>query len=180
MLPPLRNFFDENGIKAGLIGTCGIEIADEKWKGEISTSTTPEAFELFEIFKEMVDKGCEYAVMEVSSQGLDQKRVAGCVYEVGIFTNLTQDHLDVHKTMENYYQAKKKLFEISKTGVINIDDEYGKRLVGEVKCKIITFSDRGQSRLLRRRHCSFGIGLRLLYQQSWAKAQGAFSYAGGI
>ena len=141
----IKKFFDENGIKAGLIGTCGIEIADEKWKGEISTSTTPEAFELFEIFKEMVDKGCEYAVMEVSSQGLDQKRVAGCVYEVGIFTNLTQDHLDVHKTMENYYQAKKKLFEISKTGVINIDDEYGKRLVGEVKCKIITFSDRDKA-----------------------------------
>lgn len=135
----LKRILDKRGVKAGLIGTCGVEIGSRTLHGE---RTTPEAFELFEIFRAMADENCQYVVMEVSSQGLEQKRVAGVEYEVGIFTNLTQDHLDVHGTMENYYQAKKTLFDICKTGIINIDDSYGKRLSEEIPCKTLTFSDR--------------------------------------
>ena len=88
----------------------------------------------------MADAGCEYAVMEVSSQGLAQKRTGPCHYKVGVFTNLTQDHLDVHGSMENYYQAKKLLFGICDTAVINIDDEYGRRYLREINCPAKTFS----------------------------------------
>ena len=129
------------GIKTGLIGTCDVEIGNEIWQGERSNPTTPEPYELFEIFRAMADAGCQCAVMEVSSQGLEQKRVFGCEYDVGIFTNLTQDHLDVHGTMENYYQAKKMLFDISKIRISNIDDPWGKRLAQETE-NCLTFSDR--------------------------------------
>ena len=93
----------------------------------------------------MVEAGCDYAVMEVSSQGLEQKRVNACRYKVGIFTNLTQDHLDVHGTMENYYQAKKILFDISDTAIINCDDEYGRRYIKEVTCPVKTYSVGGEA-----------------------------------
>lgn len=128
------------GKKCGLIGTCDVEIGDEIWNGTRSNPTTPDASDLYRIFSDMVNAGCEYAVMEVSSQGLDQKRVFGCQYKVGIFTNLTQDHLDVHKTMENYYLAKKKLFDISDLKLSNIDDSYGNRLFGET-LGCLSFSD---------------------------------------
>ena len=138
----IKRVLDKLGHKSGLIGTCDIEIGEALWQGERSNPTTPEAFELFNIFRDMADAKCEYVVMEVSSQGLEQKRVSGCRYDVGIFTNLTQDHLDVHGTMENYYKAKKMLFDISDVAVINIDDSWGTKLIKEVPCKTITFSDK--------------------------------------
>lgn len=132
------------GCKVGLIGTCQNEIGDEV----IHTDrTTPEPYDLYELFRKMADAGCEYAVMEVSSQGLEQKRVQGCRFKVGVFTNLTQDHLDVHGTMENYYQAKKLLFDISDTAVINIDDESGVRYTREISCPYRTYSVGGSADL---------------------------------
>ena len=80
----------------------------------------------------MVDKGCKYCVMEVSSHSLELDRVYGCNFEVGIFTNITRDHLDFHKTFDNYYNAKFKLFERSKVSVINIDNSYGYRVLYDV------------------------------------------------
>jgi UDP-N-acetylmuramoyl-L-alanyl-D-glutamate--2,6-diaminopimelate ligase len=77
--------------------------------------------------------------MEVSSHSLALSRVAGITYDVGVFTNLTQDHLDFHKNMENYLAAKAKLFSISKTGVINLDDNASKKLMDGAKCPILTF-----------------------------------------
>ncbi|MBO4868031.1 MAG: UDP-N-acetylmuramoyl-L-alanyl-D-glutamate--2,6-diaminopimelate ligase [Ruminococcus sp.] len=125
------------GCKVGLIGTCQNEIGDEI----IPTArTTPEPYDLFELFRKMADAGCKYTVMEVSSQGLEQKRVQGCHFRVGVFTNLTQDHLDVHGTMENYYQAKKMLFDICDTAIINIDDKYGERYTKEIPCPFKTYS----------------------------------------
>ena len=110
------------GCKVGLIGTCQNEIGDSIYP---TSRTTPEPYDLYELFDKMVKAGCQYAVMEVSSQGLEQKRVAACTYQVGIFTNLTQDHLDVHGTMENYYLAKKELFECVRQDENGENDEDG-------------------------------------------------------
>ena len=125
------------GHKAGLIGTIHNEIGDMVIPAKY---TTPDPFILQSMLARMVEAGCEYVAMEVSSHGLDQHRLEGCRFDTGIFTNLTQDHLDYHKTMENYYQAKKKLFDISERAVINIDDSTGRRLLSEVSCPVTTFS----------------------------------------
>lgn len=136
-----KRIFDKLGIKAGLIGTVSNEINDTVIHTE---RTTPEPYDLAELFAKMVKAGCEYCVMEVSSQGLEQKRLEGCEFEIGAFTNLTQDHLDVHGTMENYYNAKKILFSISKKAIINIDDEYGRRYFDEISIPKKTLSVKGK------------------------------------
>ena len=136
-----KRIFDKLGIKAGLIGTVSNEINDRVIHTE---RTTPEPYDLAELFGEMVKEGCEYCIMEVSSQGLEQKRLEGCHFTVGAFTNLTQDHLDVHGTMENYYNAKKILFSISDKAIINIDDDYGKRYFNEISIPKKTLSVKGE------------------------------------
>lgn len=125
------------GKKAGLIGTCQNEIGDEVLA---TARTTPEPFDLFALLRRMADSGCEYVVMEVSSQGLEQKRIGPCRFSLGVFTNLTQDHLDVHGTMENYYQAKKLMFGICDIMLVNIDDEYAKRYISETGVPHKTYS----------------------------------------
>ena len=133
----IKKLLTRLGHKVGLIGTCGNEIGDEFIHGERST---PEADELYYLLRRMVDAGCEYAVMEATSQGLGQRRMSGIRFELAAFTNLTQDHLDVHGTMENYYQAKKLLFSICDRALINIDDAGGRRLYDEVECPKYSFS----------------------------------------
>ncbi|MGL5765518.1 MAG: Mur ligase family protein, partial [Sarcina sp.] len=122
----IKSILEKAGKKVGLIGTIANYIGDKKIETE---RTTPESFELHELFKQMVDENVEYCVMEVSSHSLDLDRVYGLEFEAGIFTNLTRDHLDFHKTFANYYNAKFKLFERSKISVINLDDEYGIRVL---------------------------------------------------
>ncbi len=136
----VKTILEANGEKVGLIGTNKNMIGDISFRAE---RTTPEALELMEMFDEMVKAGCTYAVMEVSSHSLELQRVAGCRYETGAFTNLTQDHLDFHGTMENYFLAKKKLFEMCKFGVINCDDEYGQRLIKDCKCPLTSYGIQG-------------------------------------
>ena len=135
----VKQIWQLNSIKSGLIGTLGVEIADEKLK---SARTTPEADDLQAIAAAMVEQGCKNLVMEVSSHAIDQGRIKGAKYEVVAFSNLTQDHLDYHLTMENYFQAKANLFvtEYAKVAVINIDDSYGKKLSKQVKIPIVTVS----------------------------------------
>lgn len=118
----IKDILECAGKKVGLIGTIANYICGEKIHTE---RTTPESLELQELFGEMVEKGVEYCVMEVSSHSLALDRVYGVKFECGIFTNLTRDHLDFHKTFENYYDAKFKLFERSCIKVINVDDNYG-------------------------------------------------------
>ncbi|GAA0075919.1 UDP-N-acetylmuramoyl-L-alanyl-D-glutamate--2,6-diaminopimelate ligase [Clostridium sp. CTA-5] len=125
----IKSILEANGKKVGLIGTIANYIGKERIDTE---RTTPESLELQELFNNMVSKGVEYCVMEVSSHSLELDRVYGIDFEVGIFTNLTRDHLDFHKTFENYYKAKFKLFKRSLIRIVNIDDDYGKQVVSDL------------------------------------------------
>lgn len=139
-----RDILKAAGRTPGLIGTIRYEIGERSIP---ASRTTPEAPDLQFMFDQMLRAGCKSAVMEVSSHGLDQKRVWGIDYDVGVFMNLTQDHLDYHKTLEQYFGAKTLLFrglgqmEKSASAVINIDDPWGMQLAntGGFSARRITF-----------------------------------------
>ena len=133
----IKHILTKNGRKTGLVGTIQNEIGDEVLHTD---NTTPMTYDFMQLLAKMADAGCEYVVMEVSSFGLCQYRIGASYFDVAVFTNLTHDHLDYHKDMEDYYQAKKMLFDICDTAIINADDDYGKRLYGEVSCKKLSFS----------------------------------------
>ncbi|MCR5729437.1 MAG: UDP-N-acetylmuramoyl-L-alanyl-D-glutamate--2,6-diaminopimelate ligase [Ruminococcus sp.] len=133
----IKHILMSTGHKTGLVGTIQNEIGDEVFH---TNNTTPMTFEFMSLLDQMVKAGCEYVVMEVSSFGLVQNRIGTSWFDIAVFTNLTQDHLDYHKDMEDYYQAKKMLFNICDYALCNIDDEYGKRLFGEIKCEKAGFS----------------------------------------
>ena len=123
----LENILD----KTARIGTTGNRILDEEFE---TVNTTPESLELVKLINQSVKRGVEYFIMEVSSHALEIGRVNMLEFDSAIFTNLTQDHLDFHGTMENYFNAKRKMFSMLRkngTGIINIDDEYGKKIVSE-------------------------------------------------
>lgn len=135
----VKHILETAGIKTGLLGTIRYEIGERVIP---ASRTTPESLEVQQMLAQMVKAGCKACVMEVSSHALEQHRVLGVQYDVTLFTNLTQDHLDYHKEMENYYQAKKKLFKNwpnankRRTAVINIDDVYGQRLAQEADAEV--------------------------------------------
>lgn len=133
----IKHILMYTGHKTGLVGTIQNEIGDEVLHTE---NTTPMTFDFMSLLDRMVKSGCEYVVMEVSSFGLVQNRIGSSHFDIALFTNLTQDHLDYHKDMEDYYQAKKLLFDVCDTAVCNIDDEYGRRLYSEITCEKLTFS----------------------------------------
>jgi UDP-N-acetylmuramoyl-L-alanyl-D-glutamate--2,6-diaminopimelate ligase len=134
----IRSLLKSTGRKVGLIGTIENAIGDRVSR---ASNTTPESVMIQEYLKRMVQEGVQDVVMEVSSHGLFLRRVSGCEFDVGVFTNLTQDHLDFHKEMEEYFRAKTFLFDylrknpenkLQKRAVINTDDEYGRRLIKTV------------------------------------------------
>ena len=133
----IKQILEKCGHKTGLIGTIQNEIGQMKIPARY---TTPDPSELHSLFQRMVLAGCEYAVMEVSSHALDQKRLEGCEFEVGTFTNLTQDHLDYHGTMEEYFNAKAKLFTMARNAVLNYDDPMVRGMIKQLDIPIITFS----------------------------------------
>ncbi len=124
------------GARVGLIGTIQNMIGDRIIETE---RTTPESFELQKLFYEMAQAGCTHVVMEVSSHALALSRVAGIHFDVGAFTNLTQDHLDFHKTMEEYGKAKAVLFRNCDKGVLNGDDEALSLMLREATCEAMTY-----------------------------------------
>ncbi|MBQ4518197.1 MAG: UDP-N-acetylmuramoyl-L-alanyl-D-glutamate--2,6-diaminopimelate ligase [Clostridia bacterium] len=140
----IKSILDFAGKKVGLIGTNANMIGNTVLPTE---RTTPESLDLFELFAHMVDEGMEYVVMEVSSHSLFLNRVYGIPFAVAAFTNLTQDHLDFHGNMENYFLAKQILFTMCDTAIINIDDDYGQRLAKENQCPTITYSVDAESDL---------------------------------
>ena len=133
----VKHMLEDAGHKVGLIGTNQNLIGDEVIETE---RTTPESYELHALFARMRDAGCTHVIMEVSSHSLVLDRVHGIHFAVGAFTNLTQDHLDFHKTMEEYRRAKALLFTISDKGVINLDDPAAGAMLADAKCPCLTFS----------------------------------------
>ncbi len=127
----------ENSRKVGMIGTI-----QNATGGRVTEAvrTTPDALSLQKLLAEMVREGCTHCVMEVSSHALLQKRAWGIRFAMGVFTNLSQDHLDYHRTMEDYFEAKALLFDQCDVGIVNLDDPYGKRLAENKKLNTITFS----------------------------------------
>ncbi len=129
--------------RTGLIGTVETRVGDERIKSE---RTTPEATDLQALFAVMRERGVESVVMEVSSHALVLGRVDGAVFDVAVFTNLSPEHMEFHSGMEDYFQAKAQLFtpRRSRLGVVNLDDEYGRRLVAEATVPLVTYSAQGR------------------------------------
>ncbi|MEG1557752.1 MAG: UDP-N-acetylmuramoyl-L-alanyl-D-glutamate--2,6-diaminopimelate ligase [Oscillospiraceae bacterium] len=151
----VKQALESLGYKAGLIGTIRCEIGDMIIPAKF---TTPEPWDINALFARMVSAGCSHCVLEASSQALDQGRLLGIDFACGIFTNLTEDHLDYHGTMEEYYEAKKLLFTSCKSAVINLDDEYGKRLLSELKIPTVTFSSRSDTASYTAKSVEFSAG----------------------
>ena len=131
----VRHLLEAGGRSCGLLGTVkrvvgGVEEEVER--------TTPEAIDLQATFRRMIDGGDRACAMEVSSHALELGRVGGIRFACRVFTNLTQDHLDFHVTMDAYFEAKRRLFRESGIAVVNLDDEYGRRIAGEIEC--VTFA----------------------------------------
>lgn len=132
----MKSILDRMGRKVGIIGTIENRIGDKVLPTE---RTTPESKELQALFRRMEQEAVTDVVMEVSSHSLDLYRVEGIAFDIAIFTNLTQDHLDYHKTMENYREAKGLLFERAKKSVINLDDAAGQYMAGRSKGEVLTY-----------------------------------------
>ena len=137
------------GAKVGLIGTIQNMIGDEILHTE---RTTPESFELQKLFADMRDAGCTHVIMEVSSHALVLHRADQIRFSAAVFTNLTEDHLDFHKTMDAYCDAKAMLFRRCETGAVNVDDAYAKRIMEQADCRLLTYSAQGNPASLMAEH----------------------------
>lgn len=158
----MKSMLEQQGHKVGLVGTIQNMIGDRVLPAE---HTTPDPYDLQSLFALMVVEGCEYCIMEVSSHALDQHRVGGCSFELGVFTNLTQDHLDYHGTMENYMAAKKRLFSLCRIGVVNRDDAWAGAIMEDVPCQLVTYSVRsneGDYLARNLRHRADGVDFELV------------------
>lgn len=136
----IRDILEKKGIKVGLIGTVASYVGDKKIAN--NENTTPESLKLQEIFSKMLEEKCEVVVMEVSSQSLKLDRVAGCDFDIGIFTNFAEDHISSkeHSNMEDYFNSKVKLFKMCKKGYINADDVYAITIPKlALECSYITY-----------------------------------------
>ena len=135
----IKEILEKQGKKVGLIGTVASYINGKKI--EDSDRTTPDSIHLYELLKKMVDEKCEIAIMEVSSQSLKLNRVYGLHFDIGVFTNLSEDHISPkeHPDMEDYFTSKLKLFDVCDIAYVNADDLYGQRVIHEAKCEIKTY-----------------------------------------
>lgn len=149
------------GVSSGLIGTIGIKYANQELP---ATHTTPESDEVQRLLSAMKEAGVSRVAMEVSSHALDQERVSGTHFKVAGFTNLTQDHLDYHITMDNYFGAKRKLFThgLSELGIVCIDSDYGKRLFSEISIPKRSYSISGRADWYFERVIESSSGFELL------------------
>lgn len=135
----IKDILEANKKRTAIIGTLGYEFENKEASIQKINPTTPESLELQGLFREFIDKGAENVVMEVTSSALAKYRVEHCDFNVGVFTNLSQDHLDEHGTMENYKNEKIKLFRKCSLGVINIDDKVADEFIEKSTCTILTY-----------------------------------------
>ena len=143
----IHSILEKGGYKTGIIGTLGIIIGDELIK---TSNTTPESYEIQQAMRKMIDKGCKCVVMEASSLGLKWHRTDGFIFDYGVFTNFSHDHIggDEHASMEEYLECKSMLFRQCTTGIINIDDENAENIIKNHTCSVETygFSEKAQLR----------------------------------
>lgn len=135
----IKDILEAQNKRTAVIGTLGYEFENKQASIQKINPTTPEALELQGLFREFIDKGAKNVVMEVTSSALAKHRVECCNFNVGVFTNLSQDHLDEHGTMENYKNEKMKLFEKCSVGIVNLDDKIAEEIIEKSTCKIITY-----------------------------------------
>ena len=163
----VREIIEKSGKTCGIIGTVG---AFMNGRTVVTEHTTPESYELQKLFAMMVDEGCEYMVMEVSSQGIKMDRVAGIEFDFGVFTNISPDHIGPgeHENFEEYLACKSELFRRCKTGIINRDDEHYKDIVEGATCDIITFGTTQEADLMAGniRHVTNGGDLSMEFTAS--------------
>ena len=173
----LYRMFIRLGYKCGLFSTVCNYINEKELD---ATHTTPDPVQLNRLLSEMVIEGCDYAFMEVSSHSADQKRIAGLNFEGAIFTNLTHDHLDYHKTFDNYLAAKKSFFDLlppNSFALVNADDHNGKVMLQNCKARHYTFSVRGMADY----RCNIieqsfgGMGLKIQGEEVWTRFIGDFN-----
>ena len=134
----VRDIIEKSGKTCGIVGTIGVAI-----KGTVTPTehTTPESYDLQKYFADMVEAGCDYMVMEVSSQGVKMDRVAGMSFDYGVFTNISPDHIgpNEHKDFDEYLMCKSRLFQMCKVGIVNADDPHWKDIVKDATCEVKTF-----------------------------------------
>jgi len=161
----LRSIFLDAKKHVGVIGTLGTYLDEEHLPG---ARTTPESTDLYATLAVMAERGITHVFMEVSSHALALNRVSGIKFDVAIFTNLTQDHLDFHGSMENYFAAKALLFtpEFSKQAIICTDDEWGIKLAGQVKIPVITIGENGDWKTSQPNSSANGITTQLIEIQN--------------
>ncbi len=135
----IKDVLESYGKRVGTIGTLGYKFEDKEITIDKTTPTTPEALELQAAFREIITNGGEDIIMEVTSSALSKNRVDYCDFNIGVFTNLSQDHLEEHGTMEVYKNEKMKLFHKCKLGIINIDDDIADEIINTATCKILTY-----------------------------------------
>ncbi|MGN0704626.1 MAG: UDP-N-acetylmuramoyl-L-alanyl-D-glutamate--2,6-diaminopimelate ligase [Lentihominibacter sp.] len=142
----VKRILEADGRKTGMIGTIGIVTGNREYK---TANTTPESYELHKAMAEMVDTGCKCAVMEVSSQAIKLDRTAGIMFDMGIYLNLSEDHIGPgeHADFREYKDCKSRLFRQCRTGIINIDDQYGDEIAEYADCRVVTTGNRGDADL---------------------------------
>ena len=143
----IKNILEEDNKKVGVIGTMGVFFGDKHYS---TVNTTPESYDIQKYLREMVNDGVEYLVMEVSSQALKVGRVDGMMFDYGVFTNLSEDHIgdNEHKDMEEYIYCKSLLFKMCKNGIFNIDDIHYNEMIKDCTCKVYTFGHNKEANLV--------------------------------
>lgn len=177
----IRDILEGYGKRTGIIGTLGYELDGCDINIEKNNPTTPEALELQAVLREFINNEAKNVVMEVTSSALSKNRVDYCDFNVGVFTNLSQDHLEEHGTMEAYKNEKMKLFHKCKIGVINLDDKISQEIIEKARCEILTYGISTKSDIratqvrYSRNSVSFNVNFKNIIRKIEVNSPGKFT-----